>query len=197
MTTEAPPKTVDSKISDFLYRQIIFLNQESSYSKAALAKLRHAVGKPREETPDIWDITLLDAPAGEQAGVAIHTALTLYALHRQGKTECVSDGKTGFGTAIASLSSKDQNNESAIKRRFNAVSTASDFTELAHHARGLVQLLKAKDIKLNYPRFASDLFFFQLPNHAGCIRLKWGEQFYRNFVKSDSDETKTEGTDEQ
>ena len=176
------------QVSDFVYRQIVMLNRDTPYSKAALAKLRQAVGKPREETPDVWDITLTGAPEGKAPGIAIHTALTLYALHRQGKLECVSDSKTSFGAAIANLANRNKNNESAIKRRFNAVATSTEYSELVHHARGLVQLLKANNITMNYPRFARELFLFQNPDRAGSIRLKWGEHFYRNFTSSDETE---------
>jgi len=176
-------------IKIFITSKINTLDKDDPYSKAACAKLRRAVGKPRGETPDIWDITLQGAPEDERAGRAIHTCLTLYALHRQGKVETMCDNKTGFGTAIAKLVNPE--NEASIRRRFNAVATSLDYSELAHHARGLIQLLKANSIKMDYPSFASDLYYFQFPEYADNIRLKWGMQYYRT-----STDTK-EGTEEK
>jgi len=176
-------------VKNFVANKINLLDRDEPYSKAACAKLRRAIGKSREETPDIWDITLPGAPDDERAGRAIHTSLTLYALHRQGKDESMCDNKTSFGTAIAGLVSKDADNEASVRRRFNAVATSSEFTELAHHARGLIQLLKSNSIKIDYPGFASDLFYFQFPEYADSIRLKWGMQFYRV--------NNNEGTDEE
>jgi CRISPR system Cascade subunit CasB len=173
------------------------LDKEEPYSKAACAKLRRAVGKSPGETPDVWEITLYGAPDDEKSDKAIHTGLTLYALHRQGKNESMSEEKVGFGTAIAKLVALKPENEDAIKairRRFNAVATSVDFTELAYHAKGLVQLLKSNDIKMDYPRFASELFYFQFPEQVNRIRLEWGKQFY-HIVESENN--KKERTDEK
>lgn len=66
-------------------------------------------------------------------------------------------------------------------RRFNAVITSSEMTELAHHARGLIQLMKASDknIGLDYPQFARDLYNFQFPDGRKNVILRWGQDFYR------------------
>jgi CRISPR system Cascade subunit CasB len=57
--------------------------------------------------------------------------------------------------------------------------TANDFTEFAHHARGMIQLLKAGDIALDYPRFAEELFWYQFDEKRNQIRLRWGQDYYR------------------
>jgi len=167
------------EIRRFVSAKIALLDKDEPYSKAACAKLRRAVGKLREEAPDVWDITIQGAPEGEISGKAIHACLTLYALHRQGKEESMCDQETGFGTAISKLIVINPDNEVAIRRRFNAVATSLEFSELAYHARGLVQLLKSNNIKLDYPRFASELYYFQFPERKNRIRLEWGKQFYR------------------
>ena len=91
-----------------------------------------------------------------------------------------------FGGAVAKLIRPDRSNEQAVTRRFNAVATALGFEELAYHARGLIQLLKAGDIPMDYPQFAQDLFYYQLPNGANRVRLKWGEDFYRVQFKEEA-----------
>ena len=179
-------KKMHEAIQEFVLKKTVMLDQDSPYSKAACAKLRNAVAKPRGSVPDTWEITLHGSPEGDIAGEAIHTALTLYALHKQGKPDSMNDGKTGFGSAIAKLVTED--NEQAVRRRFNAVATSLDFSEMAYHARGLVQLLRSKDIKMNYAQFASDLFFFQMHEHKDRVRLKWGEQFYKNPKEENEDE---------
>jgi CRISPR system Cascade subunit CasB len=121
-------------------------------------------------------------------------------LHRQGKGESANDNtrengnKSGksFGSAVARLISQDRSNEQAVKRRFDAVATSSDFKELAHHARGLIQLLKANEITMDYPRFAQDLYFYQLPGFADRVRLRWGEDFYR-VQRDNGDKNENEG----
>jgi CRISPR system Cascade subunit CasB len=170
-------------------------------SRATLAKLRRGIGKAPGSIPDIWEITLGELPeewhsvkgVPTYAENAVHAALTLYALHQQGKDRSMSvngkddDGKyigDSFGAAVGKLINGD--NENAIKRRFDAAATAADFSEFAHHARGLIQLLKAAEIPLDYPRFAQDLFDYQLPNGANGVRLRWGEDFYRALHRKDT-----------
>jgi len=197
------------RIDGFVRNKIASLDEESSWSRAMLAKLRRGIGKTPGSVPEIWEITIGDSPDDWQSrdGVpsyaenAVHAALTLYALHRQGKGGTANDntrdengnisGKS-FGSAVARLISSNGSNEHAIKRRFDAVATASDFKELAHHARGLIQLLKASDITMDYPGFARDLFFYQLPGFADKVRLRWGEDFYR-VQRDNDDKTENEG----
>ena len=160
------------------------------------ARLRRGIGKSPGALPEVWAITLVDAPVdwhshdgkASMEENAVHTALTLYALHRQGKIRSMSvsgeteDGKEkgdSIGSAAARLIQPNESNMDAIKRRFDAMATASDFIELAYHARGIIQLLKATDLPLNYPRFAYDLHMFQFPWRADRVRLRWGEDFYR------------------
>jgi CRISPR system Cascade subunit CasB len=188
-------------IASFVRGKIELLNQDTSWSKATLAKLRRGIGKEPGSVSDIWEITLGNLQENWQskdgkptfAENAIHTALTLFALHQQGKTKlmCVSgkdeEGKwTGnsLGRAVRKLIHPEKNNEQAIKRRFDAVATSESFTELTHHARGLIQLLKSEDIPLDYPMFADDLYNYQFTDGANRIRLKWGQDYYHRNEKT-------------
>ena len=174
-------------IADFVRRKIEMLDEDSPKSQAACAKLRRAIGKLPGATPEIWDVTLQGAPDNWQssdgqasyAELAVHTALTLYALHHQGKSESMNRGSNSFASAAAHIIIRDEGRLEATRRRFNAVATAMDFTELAYHARGIIQLLKAEGIPMDYPRFARDLLDFQYPGGADKVRLQWGEDFYR------------------
>ena len=169
----------------FVKRKVAELDADTSRAKAACAKLRRAVGKHPNATPDIWDITLTGAPkkwdsrdgqpSREEA--AVHAALTLYALHSQSKDTGMNKEGVSFGEAVAKL--RDNDNEESVKRRFNAVATSVDFTELAYHARGIISLLRSKGIEMDYPRFAADLFWFQFPEYADSVRLRWGRDFYK------------------
>ena len=187
-------------IYKFIGAKVEILDREDAYSRAMCAKLRRAVGKSPGQTPDIWEIALQDTPDewhsgnGEPSYVewAVHTALTLYALHRQGKDRSMNAKGVSFGEAAAQLVRGEDNLE-AVRRRFNAVATAIEFTELAYHARGLVQLFKASDIGMDYPQFACDLYNSQFIDGADRVRLKWGEDFYRTdkiTAKADADESK-------
>lgn len=168
---------------------------EGPWSRAMLAKLRRGIGKEPGELPELFEILFIDMPddlygKGKRPGYAvwaIYTALTLFSLHQQGKDRPMSVGgkiegkNTGnsLGAAVGCLVKQDREREPAIKRRFDAVLTANEFTEFAHHARGLIQLLRAGDILLDYPRFAEDLYWYQFDEVRNRVRLRWGEDYYR------------------
>ncbi len=168
---------------------------EGPWSRAMLAKLRRGIGKQPGELPELFEILFMDMSEelyskGDEpsyAEWAIYTSLTLFALHQQGKDRPMSisgkiEGKnTGnsLGAAVGTLVKQDKEREPAIKRRFDAVLTANEFTEFAHHARGLIQLLRGGDITLDYPRLAEDLYRYQFDENRNRIRLRWGEDYYR------------------
>jgi CRISPR system Cascade subunit CasB len=146
------------------------------------------VGKNPGEIPEVWEVTLAELPEGLDYTVlnkkgdyipsyeawAIHIALSLYALHQQGKDDVVvsylndrggdqdvrtADGesakdqktekwnrrKYSFGAAVRKLVDPEKINEDATKKRFDEAITAKDIHGLSHHASGLIQLLRAHD----------------------------------------------------
>lgn len=183
---------------------------EGAWSRAMLAKLRRGIGKQPGELPELFEILFSDMPdelygQGDEpsyAEWAIYTSLTLFALHQQGKDRPMSAGgkiegkntSNSLGAAVGTLVKQDKEREPAIKRRFDAVLTANEFTEFAHHARGLIQLLKAGNITLDYPRFAEDLYWYQFDEIRNRIRLRWGEDYYRvAHLYSENAETENGG----
>ena len=161
-----------SDMATFILGKINQLNSDNPHSKAMLAKLRNSIGKPLEKSPDIWNIILSDEKVFPKDENIRHVVLSLYALHKQGKSESMHLPGAGIGISVRKLISND--NEEAIRRRFNAMATAQTFEDMIHHARGMIQLFKTNDIKLDYVQFARDLQWFD-----DRTRLKWGRDFYR------------------
>jgi CRISPR system Cascade subunit CasB len=195
--------------ADLIYRfvagKVRALGGSGSWQSASLAKLRRGVGKPPGANPDIWELTLAELPkeltsfqgSGEPsyAERAIHLSLTLYALHRQGKDDSINVQGVSFGQAVSQLIEQpDKKNEPGIKSRFNATLTAKSIEEFAHHARSLVQLMKAKDTGMDYPLFAKDIYEYQFLEGQNKVRLRWGEAYYRINTKKES---QTEGVDNE
>ena len=91
--------------------------EELSTGKAALAALRHSIGKPLGEVPAVWSIIFEDMPEkflscnGKEtkAERAIYAALQLYAVQKQGRR-----GKENSDVAVPIT--KNDNNE----RKYNA-----------------------------------------------------------------------------
>lgn len=194
-------------IAAYVNGRISTLDANTPWAKSALAKLRRGIGKEPGEVPEIWEITLGDLPLellskngiASNAEWAIHTTVTLYALHRQGKDKSMNDtyklveGKRVYGKSLGAAARRlikpDKSNEQSIKRRFDAIITAQDLAELAHHARGLVQLLKTADphITLDYPRLAQDLYLYQFNDSRNQIRLRWAQDFWAEERQEEKD----------
>ena len=117
---------------------------------------------------------------------AIYTSLTLFALHQQGKdrkSAPMHQQGNSLGSAAALLID-DEDDRERVARRFYPAATASDMTELSHHLRGLITLLKANDIPMDYVKLAADLYSFQHPDSVNAVRLRWGEDFCRMHTKN-------------
>jgi CRISPR system Cascade subunit CasB len=180
---------LNNTIRAIVKRKVEQLSNASPSNKAILAKLRRGVGKQAGSVPEIWEFTLGGLP-DELVGkgtepsygeVALHTALTLYALHTQGSKQANIFGGGSIGLAAAKLKALKPNNADGIKRRFDVLATAKTFSAINQHARGLIQLLKQENIAFDYARFASDLFELQFDQTRKQVMLRWG----RDFVAQD------------
>ena len=191
---------METIVRQYVARQIGRLTAGPEGQKGELAELRRGIGKIPGEDPRLWGAFLLELPRehysrnGEPSREewAIYTALTLFALHQQGrnpKEEPVYQKDLGLGRAAAGLVESEDDQE-RILRRFNLVVTSPDIRELAYHLRGLIQLLRAKGIGLDYPALADDLYWWQQPSQTDRIKLKWGRDFYGEL--SNAQNTKEE-----
>jgi len=166
-------------------RQILqSLGGSEQARRAALAKLRRGTGKPPGNVPEIWELTIGALPenASPPEEYAVHAALTLFAVHRQGTS---IDGLSGgtLGAAVAKLRNGD--NDDAITRRFNSTVTSATIAELCAHARSLVQLLRSKGINMDYPKFAQELYVWQFDPEK--VRLNWGRDYWRKNMNQKED----------
>jgi len=179
--------TKNELLKQFVFSRIAFLQTDCPSSKADLAILRRGIGKGMSEAYDAWSIVLDGMPeelmsksnAPSESEMAIYTALTLYSLHQQSSSYRVNIQDRSFAEAVRSIMT--DYNKDGIKRRFDAAVTSNDLTELSNHARGLIQLIKSskKQIRFNYPEFASDLYSFQYPDGAEKVLVRWCQDFYK------------------
>ncbi|WP_299050987.1 type I-E CRISPR-associated protein Cse2/CasB [uncultured Actinomyces sp.] len=159
-----------------------YLHNEAQ-AREQMAALRGAVAREPGEVPATWALTQVevpddagDAPTPEE--VAVHTAMTLYAVHQQSRTDPMFHPGKGLGHASRELiGPPDQENPSA-RKRFNALVTSTTITELRHHLRDLVSLLRARGITLDHAMLADDIVRFQRPGGAKEVRLVWARQYH-------------------
>jgi len=173
--------------------------------RAQLAELRRGIGKHPGALPALYAVWLGDMPEELQgnsfrgpsrAEWAAYTAITLFALHQQGKSACMhaGDERKSLGRAVGELAAQDPDGAKGIKRRLDALMTAVDMTEVAHHARGLIQLLRAaeRSIPLSYTQLAVDLFDFQSEYARDKVRLNWGRDYVNALTHARNDDDNQE-----
>ncbi len=179
-----------NEIARFIGHKIQWINQSGQGTPALLATLRRGIGRMPGDDPALWPIIFEDMPdemlsisgTPTRAEWAVHTALTLYALHQQGMDPSLSPmhvERTRLGQALNRLAGDDDEATKRIKRRFDTMATADRMPETVYHLRSLVQLLRAQDIPLDYEALGRDLYLLQSPSQAPGVRLRWGQDFYR------------------
>lgn len=184
-----------AKIRRFVSSKLDWLHKmpENAY-RAELANLRRGAGKKPGDLPELWGTILKDMPeeiqgkGGEASHEewAVYIALTTFAVHQQGRSQNEwMSSECPFGSAVRKLAPSDDTLERVL-RRFNAFATAADIDEAAHYLRGLAQLLRSEGISFDYPALAADLYYFQFPEYASKVRLKWGQDFY--YIKKKENE---------
>lgn len=180
------------QVEAFTRKKVTRLLQQAKENTKALAELRRGIGKVPGEIPQLWGYYLESMPEDfygntepSRAEWAVYAALTLFALHQQGKDPQIDpmqkEGQS-FGKALSYLV-HSQDDQERILRRFNIIATASSVEELFHYMRSAVQLLRAENIGLDYAKLAGDIYCYQFPELISTVRLRWGQDFYRN--KSD------------
>jgi CRISPR system Cascade subunit CasB len=175
----------------------------TSSGASDLAALRRAGNQPPGADPRTWELVLADVSPGARgdeptaAETAAHAALTLYAHHQQSRDRPMHQVGAGLGSAVRQLG-RATSAEDAVRRRFEALGTASSLVELLHHARGLVRQLRSADVPLDYGRLTQDLLDWQDPTRASAVRLRWGRDYHRIRAATGDpqDTTTTDPTEE-
>ena len=180
--TKNAGRLVDRRIGGPRGLQTRLDDNKSRRARGELAALRRGVSRSPGELPEIWELTRVEVPDGAGDAptweeIAVHTAMTLYAVHQQSRTEPMFSPGVGLGSAAHDLVGRDEENPSA-RARFNALVTSTTVAELRHHLRGFVSLLRARGFALDHAMLADDVLRFQQPGGAKQVRLTWARQYY-------------------
>lgn len=177
------------------------LSGREAPAMAARAQLRHGAGKEVGAVPSIWTYTL----ESERPGLrdkepswgerAVHTSLTLWARHQGSKAGSMHVGGTKensqpFGVAVRALAEKGRGDkrpeETPVYRRLSSVVSAQTYDALEHHLRGIVDLLEAAEIPMDYGILAADLFEWQDSQYRSAVTRRWGRQFARAPIPAEN-----------
>ncbi|MBB1255661.1 type I-E CRISPR-associated protein Cse2/CasB [Streptomyces alkaliterrae] len=210
-TTPAPwrrePGLVGRTVEAFLSPLQDAYLRDTPSAVARLAQLRRGAGKAPEEVPELYGLTgteglyaqgpFADEKTEQRATVAVHTAVTLYALHQQSQRSRRMH-RTGYelGAAVRMLMPSGEIDE-PLRRRFVRVGTATSEAIRADRLRELVLLLRRQEVPLDYAFLADQLAQVQVPQLAPRVRQQWGRGFHawRPPKATDSDGGGSKGTD--
>jgi CRISPR system Cascade subunit CasB len=145
-----------------------------------LAALRRGLGRQPGDVPAMWPFyTKLTTDGNISWSLAAeHVALTLFAVHQQSRATPAHSPGVGLGAAMAALRDHPKTSEEAVERRFGAAATATSFSEVAAHLRGLVTQLNVLHSGLDYTKLYHDLVRWQQPDGAAKVRRAWGGQYF-------------------
>lgn len=157
---------------------------------ADLSALRSGLGRAPGTVPAMWRLHGLDISEDQaQRGyadpryAAEHHALTLYGVHQQSVDRPMHRPGVGVGSAVRLLHvhnrPDEDGNSEAIDRRFFAAVTAGSVDEVAHHLRGLIQLLRSlkRPAALDYTKLVDDLRRWDHAEQREHVRLRWGRDY--------------------
>lgn len=179
-----------------------YLSNEAT-ARGQVAALRSAALREPGADPSIWALTeppalreiRTDEPTREER--AVHTTVTLYAIHQQSGTSPVHVEGVSLGQAAAHLIGSGDQESSAARRRFNTLATSSTFPELSRHLRSFVSQLRAEGAPLDYVSLYQDLLDFQRPGGTARVRRRWARELYSRPAlqqPADTDRTQTSAT---
>ncbi|MGW2339475.1 type I-E CRISPR-associated protein Cse2/CasB [Streptomyces sp. NPDC001661] len=199
MTTPTAPTSARQQVAGLAARDLARWQRgylaDESHAVAALARLRRGAGREAGQLPDLWSLINtgpLHQPApgtrpfSEQelgyAEDALHTALTLWALHQQSRGTGMHQAdrpanRRGLGAAVRRMMPANEIDE-ALQKRLVRAGTAPDLPTLAPRLRDIVLLLRREDIALDYALLAGQLYVWQRPGGPDVVRREWGRSFH-------------------
>ncbi|MFI7097202.1 type I-E CRISPR-associated protein Cse1/CasA [Streptomyces lydicus] len=112
---------------------------------------------------------------------AVYAALSLWALHQQPRAEAMHQQSCRepvlLGAAIRRLAPRIESS-GPVRKRFVRLGNARTFPALIQHLRGLVALLQARNLPLDYSLLTADLYIWQQPGGRQAVRRSWGRSFH-------------------
>lgn len=125
----------------------------------------------------------------------IKASLKLYALHQQSKQKPMAlnpkdadddnySSRRTFGWSCRQIE-PDIDNAAGVVRRLVSVEAARDFAGIENCLRGLIQLMRANDVPVDYYLLARDLYLMQFDGCRDDVFMCWSRDYYRAFTTRD------------
>ncbi|WP_282802295.1 type I-E CRISPR-associated protein Cse2/CasB [Secundilactobacillus kimchicus] len=212
--TKHPKKSARQRIANKTRQIIHVLYNSGNINKAGLAYLRQSKSmtspKAMMVLPDF--MRFMDADMISQSGeltraeVAVFTAVRLYAFHQQSKDVSVygpvntntNDSEEPLGKQIFTVLRELRKNlktRQALDGRVQQILGATNIASVNNSLNQLIRIIKSADlsIPIDYGLLARDLFDFQMSyEQANRVRLRWGQQYFKNIVDDQTDNNEGE-----
>ncbi|MCS6883973.1 MAG: type I-E CRISPR-associated protein Cse2/CasB [Acidobacteriota bacterium] len=141
--------------------------------RGSLAKLRRGVGKPPGESMEVYSVIgrFIAEAKSELEEYALYLVATLYGLYPSESAE-----KYNFGASFAQLRLRQESE--STERRFVAILN-SNFEDLPQHLRQAVNLLKSKEVHINWLQLLNDILDWQRDDYK--VQRQWATSFWKEI----------------
>lgn len=130
---------------------------------------------------------------------AVSCALKLYARHQQGKEGRMaltppSEGerRKGFGWSCRKIE-KDLDKSQGVRRRMQSLESVRDLSGAEFFLRGLIDLMRGKEVQVDYYLLARDLYLIQIPGLRDRVFMEWARDYYAESAVTVEDDSATNG----
>jgi len=177
-------------------KKFVLLNQDTSFSKGAVAGLRRVGFEPVERNPDSWSLLYRDIelPHGihpaerEKFDTAFLLALIVYASQRRNNPKAYSGAAPTIGQHLAAA----QRTRGNLDRKASALFGGTNVYEIARGLQSIL-LLGNKTTTIDYVDLVWD--FYQLQNrNAKSVLTTWGTDYYKKTPTKNSTTTEPAAT---
>jgi CRISPR system Cascade subunit CasB len=154
---------------------------EQRGDRAALAALRRGLGKEPGEAPEMFPVLLPilpEAPLSQHDERVVYLVASLFALYPDAPRwpEAASERhQRNFGASLRQLA--DQTESDGPERRLTALFN-SDLSDLPHHLRGIIALLRSAStpVPVDWVQFTNDLRRWNNPSRP--VQRRWATAFW-------------------
>lgn len=146
---------------------------ELADNRAALAVLRRGLGQPPGYVPEMlrYISPFVTDRTSRWEERALYLIASLFALHPTNTDE------GNMGDHLARLKSKDDENDTALERRFTHLLSAHP-DDLDVYLRQAVSILRAKEIPINWNQLLQDVRSWSHPDGRAQVRRRWARSFW-------------------
>lgn len=176
---------------------------DDSAAVGQLARLRTGDLADPVADPRLWALTFEALPdvlvgSGDEPSrgeLAVHAAVTLYAVHQQGRRDHpmhVADSR--FGSAVRRLAlaaGQGGDMSPGVLTRFQHLCLSYDRRLRLNHLRSLVTMLRGEQIPVDYGRLAADLYDLESVRTRSSVHLQWARDFHRRSAVESKDAATT------